>query len=191
MDEGPKPPTPEQRWRTLIDGYGSYLRRTIARLCPRDLGLQFDEIEQDARIRLWKALQDEREIIDPASYLHRIAATATIDAVRRVKARREEPLEPPSAEDEGERAEPHAALAEASLERSTERRMVMQQVEAALQQLAPERRRLVSLHLQGFTSREIADAHGWTEPKARNLLYRTLRELREKLRDEGIEYEGY
>lgn len=30
---------------------------------------------------------------------------------------------------------------------------------------------------------------GWTEPKARNLIYRGLEDLRETLRAEGIEYE--
>ena len=45
-----------------------------------------------------------------------------------------------------------------------------------------DRRRLLRLHLEGFTTQEIAELNGWTEPKARNLLYRTLGDLREKLR---------
>src|SRR6185295_16723515 len=76
----------------LLDEYGRYLRNVIARLCPKDMGLQFGDIEQDARLRLWRALESGREITDPASYIYRVAATATIDAVRRVKARREEQM---------------------------------------------------------------------------------------------------
>ena len=41
------------------------------------------------------------------------------------------------------------------------------------------RRRAVGLHLRGFTSTEIAQLLGWTEPKARNLTHRGLKDLRE------------
>src|SRR5262245_41141974 len=89
----------EARWRALVEEYGRFLRRTVVRLCPRNMGLDFDDIEQEARVRLWHALRNEREITNPASYLYRIAATATIDAIRRVKARREEPLALPGDDD--------------------------------------------------------------------------------------------
>ena len=177
----------DERWRALIDQYGRYLRRIVTRLCPRNLGLNFDDVEQEARLRLWKALRDERKIDDPASYLYRIAATATIDAVRRVRARREEPLE-----DESEAAPRAAVLVHPgpSLERSTGRSLLLQRIEQVLSGVSDERRRLLGLHVQGFTTQEIADLNGWTEPKARNLLYRTLADVREKLRAQGIQYEG-
>jgi RNA polymerase sigma-70 factor (ECF subfamily) len=185
MEEGPNQ-TPDERWRALIDQYGSYLRRVVIRLCPRNLGLNFDDVEQEARIRLWKALQGERKIDDPASYLYRIAATATIDAVRRVKARREEPLDHPDEEN------PRDDLADAkpSPERSADRELLFQRIQSVLERFPPDRRYLVHLHLQGFTTDEIADLQGWTEPKARNLVYRTLAELRANLRAQGIEYES-
>lgn len=77
----------------VVEEFGILLRRAIIRFCPRDKGLQFDDIEQEARMRLWRALQDEREVTNYASYLYRIAATATIDAMRRVQARHEEQLD--------------------------------------------------------------------------------------------------
>jgi RNA polymerase sigma factor (sigma-70 family) len=178
---------PDERWRSLIDQYGRYLRCVITRLCPRTLGLRFDDIEQEARLRLWKAVRDERPIDDPAAYLYRIAATTTIDAIRRVKAYREEPLDP---DGEVEAIAAEVAAAGSCVERSTERRILLQKVEQAMGRLSGQRRRLLGLHLQGFTSQEIADLHGWTEPKARNLVYRSLRELRQDLRAQGIDYEG-
>jgi DNA-directed RNA polymerase specialized sigma24 family protein len=39
-----------------------------------------------------------------------------------------------------------------------------------------------------MTSDEIADLMGWSRPKARNLVYRGLKDLRGKLRRAGIEY---
>jgi RNA polymerase sigma factor (sigma-70 family) len=188
-EDDDSPPAPDERWRSLIEQYGRYLRHVIVRHCPRDLGLSFDDIEQEARLRLWKALRDERKIDDPASYLYRIAATATIDAIRRVKARREEPLEP-AGDEEGAFGEVQIADAKADLEPSASRALLLGRVQEVLGQFPPERRRLIGLHLQGFTSQEIADLHGWTEPKARNLVSRALRDLRENLRALGIEYEG-
>jgi RNA polymerase sigma factor (sigma-70 family) len=178
---------PEERWQSLIEQYGRYLRCVITRLCPRTLGLRFDDIEQEARIRLWQALRKDRVIDDPASYLYRIAASSTIDAVRRVKAYREKPLESDFNED------PLLADMAADgpgVERSTDRKILLEKVQDSMQGLPADRRRIVRLHLQGFTSQEIADLHGWTEAKARNLVYRSLRDLRADLRARGIEYEG-
>jgi DNA-directed RNA polymerase specialized sigma24 family protein len=92
-------PQADVRFTALLDQYGRVLRQAVARFCPKDIGLQVSEIEQEVRIRLWRALQTEKEIREPASYLYRIAATATIDAVRRIKVRRESSLDV-SAKDE-------------------------------------------------------------------------------------------
>jgi len=184
----------ESPFEALLEKYGDLLRRAIARVCPRRLGLQFDDIEQEARLRLWKAMQGETEIESPASYLYRIALTTTIDAVRRATARREEQLQfendssagaPPSAR----LREPATDMAQ-SPEALAESRVLLARVEAAINRLSSDRRRAVGLHLRGFTPQEIADLLSWSEPKARSLVYRGLADLRERLAAEGIEYEA-
>ena len=179
----------EARWRSLIEEYGRFLRRTVVRLCPRNLGLEFDDIEQEARVRLWNALRNEREITNPASYLYRIAATATIDAIRRVKARREEPLGLPGEDDPAQEVQRDVASLVDTVD-GAEHRLLLRQVEEALCRLPASRRRAVGLHLQGYTTAEIGQLMEWSEPKARNLVYRGLAELRERLREAGIDYEG-
>jgi RNA polymerase sigma-70 factor (ECF subfamily) len=181
----------EVRFNAIIEEYGRFLRQAIIRFCPKDIGLQFSDIEQDARMRLWRALRSEREIQDPASYLYRIAMTATLDAIRRVKTKREEQLyqAEEDSEDAGER---HRLVIDPahSPEEVAERRQLVSKVQAALARLPENRRRAVSLHLEGLTSQEIADLLAWSEPKARNLVYRGLKDLREQLRGEGVEYEA-
>jgi RNA polymerase sigma-70 factor (ECF subfamily) len=181
----------EARFNAVIEEYGRFLRQTIIRFCPRDLGLQFGEIEQDARLRLWRALQNEREIQDPASYLYRIAVTATIDAIRRVKTKREEQLSMTDDDDE-EANRSHRPVVDParSPEELAERHQLVRKVQHALARLPENRRRAVSLHLEGLTSQEIAGLLAWTEPKARNLVYRGLKDLRELLRGEGVDYEA-
>ena len=166
------------------------MRRAIVRFCPRDKGLQFDDIEQEARMRLWRALQDEREVTNYASYLYRIAATATIDAMRRVQARHEEQLEilVDQRTDEGEMMLLPAPVKD-SPERLAESREAVDRVMSAVAKLPDAQRRAVGMYLQGMTSQDVADLMEWSEPKSRNLIYRGLKELRKSLREEGIDYE--
>lgn len=190
MPETPQKPGIEARFDAIVDEYGAFLRNVIAQLCPKDLGIQVDDLEQEARVRLWNALSSEREIASPASYLYRIAATTTIDAVRRVKARREQQLRLAGEETDEEGG---MVLSVADTHNSPERAAagseVLRHVEEALGHLAENRRRCVRLHLQGWTTKEIADLLGWSEPKARNLVYRGLKDLRERLEAAGIDYE--
>jgi RNA polymerase sigma factor (sigma-70 family) len=180
----------EAQFNAIIDEYERFLSQTIIRLCPKDIGLEFNDIEQEARLRLWNALRSESEIRNPASFLYRIALTATLDAVRRVKVKREEQLRLAEDEDEDEGAS-HAFSSNTrySPELEVERRELIGKIQNALARLSDNRRRAVGLYLEGFNSQEIADFMGWSEAKARNLLYRGRQDLRVQLRREGIEYE--
>ena len=180
----------EERFNLVVEEFGVLLRRAIVRFCPRDKGLQFDDIEQEARMRLWRALQSEREVTNYASYLYRIAATATIDAMRRVQARHEEQLDilVEQRTDEGEMMLMPAPVKD-SPERLAESREAVDRVMSAVAKLPDAQRRAVGMYLQGMTSQDVADLMGWSEPKARNLVYRGLKELRKSLREEGIDYE--
>ena len=178
----------DARLDELLTAYGAFLRNAVRRLCPSTLGVSTDEIEQDARIRLWHALKRERNITDPASYLYRIAATAAIDAMRRVRARREHQLDD-IAGDEGVGAPVATPLSPAarSPEELAADRQTGDRIRAALARLPENRRRAVGLHLQGFTSTEIGRLLDWSEPKARNLTHRGLKDLRRLLKPEGID----
>jgi RNA polymerase sigma factor (sigma-70 family) len=180
----------EERFNHVVEEFGVLLRRAIIRFCPRDKGLQFDDIEQEARLRLWRALQDEREVTNYASYLYRIAATATIDALRRVQARHEEQLEIliEQRTDDGDIMLAPAPVKD-SPERLAESREAVDKVMSAVAKLPDAQRRAVGMYLQGMTSQDVADLMGWSEPKSRNLVYRGLKELRKSLREEGIDYE--
>ncbi|MBI2840833.1 MAG: RNA polymerase sigma factor [Acidobacteria bacterium] len=181
----------DARFAAALDAYSDLLRRAVSRYCPRDSRIQCADIEQEARVRLWRAFRDEREITDLASYIYRIAATATIDAVRRVKARREEHLG-----EEGECEENGPGLwvrppkdPGQSPERQAEMGEVVRKVDEALALLPEESRRAVGLYLQGMTCHEAAELLGWTEPKARNIIYRARDAMRRTLSAWGIDYE--
>jgi RNA polymerase sigma-70 factor (ECF subfamily) len=117
-----------------------------------------------------------------------VVATTLVDAVRRRRARPEEPLMTEGNALSAGGGEPHAAGP--SPEVAAGHAELLDAVESQLEAM-PERRRLaVRLHLQGFDTSEVGRLAGWSEPKARNLVYRGLDELRRRLRERGIQYEG-
>ena len=61
-----------------------------------------------------------------------------------------------------------------------------EQIGEAVGRLADSRRSVVRMYLAGYGREEIADLLGWTEAKTRNLLYRGLADLRERLTSMGI-----
>ena len=156
--------------------------RTIAaryRLSPAD----HDDLVQSVRVRLWKALDAERIATVRASYLYRAATSAAIDLVRRRRARREEPLDDLEAggsqvADGGARPDDEAQLSD-----------LARHLERAIAAIPESRRGVVRMYLKGYGSVEIAELMGWTEPRARNLLYRGLADLRRRLAEAGITME--
>jgi RNA polymerase sigma factor (sigma-70 family) len=178
----------EARLQDLLARYGVLLRRTIAKVCPSQMAAALDDIEQEARIRLWKALQHERDIVHPVSYIYKVAVSATLRAIRRAQARREEPLREPDAVNEVGSPDALRTSAETSPEATAERSEWLRKIDTAMARLPDNRRLAVGLHLQGLTTQQIGDILGWTEPKARNLVHRGLKDLRRELRAEGIEY---
>ena len=149
------------------------------------LGIDPAEVEQEVLLRVWRALERESELRAPASFLYRVVATALVDAVRRRRARPEEPLMSES-DESGSAREPRAAAP--SPEEAARRSELLAVVERQLAALSDRRRLAVRLHLQGFDTTEIGRLAGWSEPSARNLVYRGLEQLRCRLREQGIDY---
>jgi len=139
---------------------------------------------QEACLRLWKALAEEREIRNVPCYLQRIAASVTIDAVRRVKARREEQLQFSGRFDctDGEKSDyPQAKDARPSPELVAEHKWLVALTKQIIGGFSVNRRLAVELYLEGLRNEEIATQLGWSEGKARNLVYRGLYDLRARL----------
>ena len=142
-------------------------------------GIDPDDVEQEVRIRLWKAISRDRSGAFHASFLQSVAATTVIDALRRSEVRAAEPLP----EDDGEPGQ----LAESGVspEQSATDDERMSGLQRCLAEI-PERRRLpITLHLQGFSLQEIADVVGTSAEAARKLVTRGLDGLKSRLRELG------
>ncbi|HEX5819893.1 MAG TPA: sigma-70 family RNA polymerase sigma factor [Gemmatimonadales bacterium] len=138
-------------------------------------GPDLQEIEQDIRIRLWRALERQGE--NPkgvgASYVQEAAKSATIDLLRRRRREREQV------------ALDQAGDVPASSRAGGDEEQLTALLERAITALAPDRRVAVRLHLEGRDRDDIVRLTGWSEARTRNLLYRGLEDLRSALRGEG------
>lgn len=162
----------------VVARYGGVLRTIAARyrLSPGDR----EDLVQEVRVRLWRALDVERIETIPASYLYRTAASAALDLIRRRRSSREEPV------DDVGSAEPRLTDGALRPDQVAQLSDLAAQIERAIETIASSRRPVVRMYLAGYSSTEIGELMGWTEAKARNLLYRGLSDLRERLSDLGL-----
>jgi RNA polymerase sigma factor (sigma-70 family) len=146
------------------------------RLAPHTV----DELFQEVRIRVWRAVKSGERIEGlPASYVYQTAMSAALDLARRRRSRRESDARDLTAAS-------HLADRSAAADLAVERSELRAGLERALAELGETRRPVVRLYLSGYTEREIARLLGWTEAKTRNLLYRGLADLRAILPARGI-----
>ncbi len=141
-----------------------------------------DEVMQEVRIRLWRARGTGEQVGETnTSYVYRTASTAALDLLRRRRARqadRHDLIEESGVAVLATRApDPHGILEGSEL---------AERVARAIEAIPASRRPVVRMHLAGYPREEIASLLGWTEAKTRNLLYRGLADLRERLAAEGI-----
>lgn len=165
----------------LLERFATLVRRTGFRHGLADPDV--DELVQDVRIRLWRYLVREKKADVNASYVYMTAKSAALDIVRRHRSRREAGLDdvhdPVSLAARG--ADP-AGL--------TEHSELVERVGSAIDALIDSRRPVVRMYLNGYSMDEISSLLGWSSAKTRNLLYRGLADLREKLAQAGIGPEG-
>lgn len=174
------PPEEEGRLAQVLGEFGKRLRAAVEAHCGRHTGLDAADVEQEVRIRLWHALQRDRNAPCNASYIQKVVLSVVIDGYRRAQVRAAEPLH------EAEGATVEALIDRAGPEAHTADSERMRAVKAAVDVL-PERRRIATqLHLQGFSLVEIARLTGDSDEAVRKLVARGLEELRMKLREMGM-----
>ena len=140
---------------------------------------ELDELLQAVRVRLWRALgQGETIPSITSSYVYQTALTAAIDIVR---SRREGRF---TTEDPARVLErvPGSSRPDVLLEESEAARRILQVID----QLPPDRRTAVKLHLAGYSREEIARMLEWSGARARNLIYRGLEQARRRLTQLGL-----
>ena len=156
------------------------LQKAVRRACPPWAASQVEDIVQAAMIRVIR-VREKREGNEPlpASYLWKVAYTATIDELRRLRAKREVALDT----DDG--SEPVAAP-QGDPSRRAEAEEITRGLQDCLARLVETRRQAVSLYLAGHTVPEAARLLHWPPKRAENMVYRGLADLRGCLEKKGL-----
>jgi len=159
------------------------LVRAIVRQCPPWLADRADDMAQNAVMRVLEILRrGEGSPALPSSYLQKVAYSAVIDELRRVRRHTEVPLE------DGEEA--MAPPTEApDPERISAGKELGRAIRHCLGRMVRPRGLAVTLHLQGHNVKELAQLLGFNVKRADNLVYRGLSDLRDCLRAKGIDHE--
>ncbi|OJY89821.1 MAG: hypothetical protein BGP25_04250 [Lysobacterales bacterium 63-13] len=169
----------DARLEQVLSDFGSRLGALMRSYRLDRHGIDPDDVEQEVRIRLWKAISRDRSGAFHASYVQRVVATTVIDALRRAEVRAAEPL--PEDDDEPGQL-PEEGIGPEQTASDGERMGGLQRCLAEI----PERRRLpITLHLQGYSFQEIADVAGTSAEAARKLVTRGLEGLKGRLRELG------
>jgi RNA polymerase sigma factor (sigma-70 family) len=175
--QGDEVPSADAKLTALVHDYGRLIAQAIRRVVGSAGLPDVSDIEQQVHVALWRQLRREQAIEYPASYVYKAAVREAVRAVRRYRARAEEPLES---------APLQIAGPATRADRLTDARRVQDALAEALQAMAPDRARAVRGHLAGFNVEELMKLYGWTYQRARNLIARGMADLRAELRARGL-----
>jgi RNA polymerase sigma-70 factor (ECF subfamily) len=172
--------SPEE-FEALLERFSRSIRAGVLRLGPEKSGIDPDDVIQEVKIKIWKKFEREKNAAHRSLYIQRVVNSTLVDLIR--QARRRERLilheKQKLLSEEGRRV--HNPSGEASF---------WQSLGEAADSLMETRRKVVKLFLADMTLDEISSTLNWSRDKTRNLLYRGLTDLKEKLQDKGIEYEN-
>ena len=156
------------------------LARAVSRVCPPWLADSAEDVVQVALMRVVEVQRRSEGNAEFSSfYLRKAAYSAVVDEIRRLKRRREVPLE-----EQG--IEPRHATVEPDPERTASARQDGRAIRDCLGRLVRPRRLAVTLHLVGHSVPEAARLLGWSPKRAENLVYRGLADLRRCLESAGV-----
>jgi RNA polymerase sigma-70 factor, ECF subfamily len=156
-----------------------YVRRAVARSCPARLAHQTEDIVQAVVLKVLEVQQ--QRTIRSMSYFARAAHSLLVDEIRRQRQRPETSLDVMGIDSLEQSAASHS-------QPSDELHELGKSIRECLKSLKEPRRMAVVLHLQGFTAEEIQHLLDSNLKKVRNLTYRGMAELRERLVAMGVRY---
>ena len=157
---------------SLVRRFSALVRAVASRIGG---GQVADDVEQQVFLNVWKQLQREQIIDNPASYIYRCAVRETIRLLQ--AERRHQPAGDVLVEEAGVPGAVDVAAVREQRELLAE----------ALKSLPIDRRRAVQGYLAGFSIPELMKMYGWSYERARNLSARGMADLRASLKTRGID----
>lgn len=162
----------------LLARFTNFIRAQIQKFEVQRFGIDPDDIAQEVRIKIWKLIKNEKNVVNYASYIKKIVDSVVIDQLRLL--RKDEQLY---------RMEKQKQVAEQLNGYRPEvlrNALLKEAVGKAVESLIESRRNVVKLYLFDLSIEEISRFYGWSLHKTRNLLYRGLADLKRFLKKADI-----
>ena len=170
----------DEEFEKIQEKFSNSIRSQVLSSDLLKMGIDPEDVLQEIKVRLWKKMGSEKKMTNPPS-LKKVVSSVLIDEIR--KARTQEKVVSRAMEEKIE-VKMEAAEKLASGEYQT------QIIEDALASLMESRRQVMRLHLLGLNVEEISAALRWSQDKTRNLLYRALADIKNKLMRKGVDDEN-
>ena len=162
------------------------LRRAVARACPPELGSLREDLVQAALVRVLEVeARGEENRVRTTSYLWRVAWSAVIDELRRLRRSPTVSLEAAMGPTDDRTSADAATPAAGSIPVTHTAPGLGLALRDCLSRLVEQRRAAVVLHLHGFTAGEAGRTLGREEKQVQNAVYRGLADLRRCLESKG------
>jgi RNA polymerase sigma-70 factor (ECF subfamily) len=170
----------QEEFELILERFSGAIRAEILKFRLDKYGIDSDDVFQEVKIKIWKKCSDEKKISHITSYIMRVVNSTLIDHLRKFRSQ-ERILDQEEREVLWkEKASPENPSAD------EERRQL---IHGAVESLLESRRKVVKLFLMDLTLEEIASSLNWSKEKTRNLLYRGLADIKEKLGKGKINYD--
>lgn len=165
----------------MIGDMSSFLSSSLSSLGINWHAEEREDLLQEIRIRIWKAYRrKDGNIQFINAYIKKIVYSVFVNEIKRIK-KENRVLESgriglitaPDVENE-------------NFDTSEKLKCTLA---VALGSLRGEQQQVIKLRLEGFSIFEIAQLKGWSYRKTCNTIYRGIKKMKEKLREEGYCYE--
>jgi RNA polymerase sigma-70 factor (ECF subfamily) len=171
----------EREFQKITEEFSSFIRSLVLRYNLNRLGIEPDDLIQEVRLKLWKIIDDEKNISSPASYIRKVVESAVIDQIRKIRK-----------EEEVFISEKQKLISEFEPRGSSyqdQAGSLKEYVLKAADRLLDSRKLVVKLYLLNMSLPEISAYLNYSPAKTRNLLYRGLADLKIILKEIGFNHE--
>jgi RNA polymerase sigma factor (sigma-70 family) len=174
----PGPSSPEKDLEVLLTRFTNFIRAQIQKFEVQRFGIDPEDIVQEVRIKIWRLVESEKNVVSYASYIKKIVDTVVIDQLRLLR-KDEQLFKMEKQKQVAEQLNGYrpSVLLDAQMKEA---------VGKAVESLIDSRRNVVKLYLFDLSIEEISRFYGWSLHKTRNLLYRGLADLKRSMKKADI-----
>jgi RNA polymerase sigma factor (sigma-70 family) len=160
-----------QKWDEALIKYAPLIYAKLRNWnCP-SLGVEADDILQEIRIRIWKAMEQGEQIRCFPAYLRKVTDSVIISYFRKIR----------NTIEYRDKRIPIRYVEDNTNDNNGDLTKMDRLIYERLPRILESRQKVLSLYLSGFTFKEIAELTKYTITKTRVLYFRAVRDMKKQI----------